>query len=136
MFEDIMTSLNPHVEDFNQPGRRTPLGFTQGWGARMSALQTDMSQGVLQRTDNMTTLRSKATALFEVRTDGDINGARAFTPSRSVPTDAATRTETASWLTNSGQQVVGDTGAGDDFIRVPEGYNLTISYRWNVDGRR
>ncbi|RED57660.1 flagellar hook-basal body protein [Cohnella lupini] len=126
VFEDIMTSLNPHVEDFNQPGRRTPLGFTQGWGARMTSLQTDMSQGVLQRTDNMTDVAIEGNALFEVRTDGDINGARAFTrhgPFQLMPDANGDRI----LVTNSGQQVVGDTGAGDDFIRVPEGYNLTIA---------
>jgi flagellar basal-body rod protein FlgG len=126
VFEDIMTSLNPHVEDFNQPGRRTPLGFTQGWGARMTSLQTDMSQGVLQRTDNMTDVAIEGNALFEVRTDGDINGARAFTrhgPFQLMPDANGDRI----LVTNSGQQVVGDTGAGDDFIRVPEGYTLTIA---------
>ncbi len=125
IFEDIMTSLNPHVEDFNQPGRRTPLGFTQGWGARISALQTDLSQGVLQHTGNMTDVAIEGNGLFEVRTTDDINGPRAFTrhgPFQLMPDGNGDRI----LVTNSGQQVVADTGAGEDFIRVPEGYNLTI----------
>ncbi|TFE28989.1 flagellar hook-basal body protein [Cohnella luojiensis] len=125
VFEDILTSLNPQVEDFNQPGRRTPLGFTQGWGSRLSAIQTDMSQGVLQQTGNMTDVAIEGNGLFEVRTDGDINGARAFTrhgPFQLMPDANGDRI----LVTNSGQRVVGDTGAGEDFIRVPAGYNLSI----------
>jgi len=129
VFEDILTSLNPHLEEFNQPGRRTPLGFTQGWGARLTSIQTDMSQGVLQQTGNMTDVAIEGNGLFEVRTDGDINGARAFTrhgPFQLMPDANGDRI----LVTNSGQQVVGETGAGEDFIRVPAGYNLTIA----IDG--
>ncbi|MCD9022274.1 flagellar hook-basal body protein [Cohnella silvisoli] len=126
VFEDIMTSLNPHIDDFKQPGRRTPLGFTEGWGARIAAMQTDLSQGVLQQTGNMTDVAIEGNGLFEVRTDGDINGARAFTrhgPFQLMPDANGDRV----LVTNSGQYIVGDTGNGEDFIRVPEGYNLGIA---------
>lgn len=125
LFEDILTSLNPQVDDFNQPGRRTPLGFTQGWGTRIVSMQTDLSQGVLQQTGNMTDVAIEGNGLFEVRTDGDINGARAFTrhgPFQLMPDANGDRV----LVTNSGQQVVANTGNGDDFIRVPAGYNLSI----------
>lgn len=126
VFEDIMTSLNPQAADFNQPGRRTPLGFTQGWGAKFTSMQTDLSQGVLQQTGNMTDVAIEGNGLFEVRTDGNINGARAFTrhgPFQLMPDANGDRV----LVTNSGQQVVGDTGNGEDFIRVPAGYNLNIA---------
>jgi flagellar basal-body rod protein FlgG len=126
LFEDILTSINPQVEDFNQPGRRTPLGFTQGWGTRITSLQTDLSQGVLQQTGNMTDVAIEGNGLFEVRTDGDINGARAFTrhgPFQLMPDANGDRV----LVTNTGQQVVADTGNGEDFIRVPAGYNLNIA---------
>jgi flagellar basal-body rod protein FlgG len=126
VFEDILTSINPQVEDFNQPGRRTPLGFTQGWGTRLMSLQTDMSQGVLQQTGNVTDVAIEGNGLFEVRTDGDINGARAFTrhgPFQLMPDANGDRV----LVTNTGQQVVADTGNGEDFIRVPAGYNLSIA---------
>jgi flagellar basal-body rod protein FlgG len=125
VFEDILTSLNPHLEDFNQAGRRTPLGYTQGWGSRIAAIQTDMSQGVLQQTGNVTDIAIEGNGLFEVRTDGDINGARAFTrhgPFQLMPDANGDRI----LVTNSGQQVVGNTGNGEDFIRVPAGYELTV----------
>ncbi|QMV41733.1 flagellar hook-basal body protein [Cohnella cholangitidis] len=133
VFEDILTSLNPHLEEFNQPGRRTPLGFTQGWGARLTSIQTDMSQGVLQQTGNMTDVAIEGNGLFEVRTNGDINGARAFTrhgPFQLMPDANGDRI----LVTNSGQQVVGETGAGEDFIRVPAGYNLTIALDGTLTG--
>jgi flagellar basal-body rod protein FlgG len=126
VFEDVLTSINPQVEDFNQPGRRTPLGFTQGWGTRLMSLQTDMSQGVLQQTGNVTDVAIEGNGLFEVRTDGDINGARAFTrhgPFQLMPDANGDRV----LVTNTGQQVVADTGNGEDFIRVPAGYNLSIA---------
>jgi flagellar basal-body rod protein FlgG len=126
VFEDIMTSLNPQQTDFNQPGRRTPLGFTQGWGARITSMQTDLTQGALQQTGNMTDVAIEGNGLFEVRTDGNINGARAFTrhgPFQLMPDANGDRV----LVTNSGQQVVGDTGNGEDFIRVPAGYNLSIA---------
>jgi flagellar basal-body rod protein FlgG len=126
IFEDIMTSLNPQVEDFNQPGRRTPLGFSQGWGSRIVSMQTDLSQGVLQETGYMTDIAIEGNGLFEVRTDGDINGARAFTrhgPFQLMPDVNGDRV----LVTNSGQQVVADTGNGEDFIRVPAGYNLSVA---------
>lgn len=126
VFEDILTSLNKHEEDFNQPGRRTPLGFTEGWGARMASMQTDMSQGVLQHTGNMTDLAIEGNGLFEVRSDGDINGDRAFTrhgPFQLMPDANGDRI----LVTNSGQQVIGNTGNGEDFIRVPAGYELSIA---------
>jgi len=126
VFEDILTSLNPHVEDFNQPGRRTPLGFTQGWGARLTAIQTDMSQGILQETGNMTDIAIEGNGLFEVRTDGNINSARAFTrhgPFQLMPDANGDRV----LVTNSGQQVVGVNGNAEGFIHVPAGYNLSIA---------
>ncbi|BBI36200.1 flagellar hook-basal body protein [Cohnella abietis] len=126
VFEDIMTSLNPHIEDFNQPGRRTPLGFTQGWGARLASMQTDMSQGSLLETGNMTDVAIEGNGLFEVRTAGDINGPRAFTrhgPFQLMPDKNGDRI----LVTNTGQQVVGSTGAGEGFIRVPAGYDLSVA---------
>lgn len=88
-----------------------------------------MSQGVLQQTGNMTDVAIEGNGLFEVRTNGDINGARAFTrhgPFQLMPDANGDRI----LVTNSGQQVVGETGTGEDFIRVPAGYNLTIA----IDG--
>jgi flagellar basal-body rod protein FlgG len=124
-FEDIMTSLNTQVQDFNQPGRRTPLGVTSGWGARLSSMQTDLSQGALQQTGNMTDIAIEGNALFEVRTSAAINSPRAFTRHGSfqlISTGGGERM----LVTNSGHPVVANNGGVEDFIRVPAGYNLNI----------
>lgn len=126
VFEDILTSLNPQGQDFSQAGRRTPLGFSEGWGARLASMQTDLSQGVLQQTGNMTDIAIEGNGLFEVRTDGDINGARAFTrngPFQLMPDADGNRV----LVTNSGQRVVANVDGTEDFVRVPEGYNLSVA---------
>ncbi|MFC5469648.1 flagellar hook-basal body protein [Cohnella suwonensis] len=126
VFQDILTSIQPQLQDFNQAGRRSPLGFTEGWGARISSMQTDLSQGVLQETGNMTDIAIEGNGLFEVRTDGDLNGARAFTrhgPFQLMPDASGDRI----LVTNSGQQVVADVGGAEDFVRVPAGYNLSVA---------
>nr|WP_306220419.1 flagellar hook-basal body protein [Cohnella sp. WQ 127256] len=128
-FEDIMTSLNPHTEDFNQAGRRTPLGFTQGWGARLASLQTDMTQGPLSETGLMTDLAIEGNGLFEVRTTGDIGGPRAFTRSGPFQLTPAANGDRL-LVTNSGQHVVANTGNGEGFVRVPAGYDLSVA----IDG--
>ena len=126
VFEDLLTSMNPQLTDFNQPGRRTPLGITNGWGARLVSIQTDMSQGALSETGNVNDVAIEGNGLFEVRTDGDINGDRAFTrhgPFQLMPDANGDRV----LVTNSGQRVVGDDGNGDQFIVVPAGYELSIA---------
>lgn len=125
VFEDILTSLSPQDRHFEQPGRRTPLGYSQGWGARLSSMQLDLSQGMLQQTAVMTDVAIEGNGLFEVRTDGTLDGARAFTRHGSfqlVSTGGGDRT----LVTNTGHPVVAQVGGVDSFIIVPEGYNLSI----------
>lgn len=126
VFEDIMTSLNSQVPDFNQPGRRTPMGFTEGWGARLSTMQTDLSQGVLQQTGNMNDIAIEGNGLFEVRTSDTIDSPRAFTRSGSfqlISTGGGDRR----LVTNAGHPVVSNDGGVEGFIDVPAGYNLSIT---------
>jgi flagellar basal-body rod protein FlgG len=125
VFEDIMTSLNTQIQDFNLPGRRTPLGVTAGWGARLTSMQTDLSQGVLQQTGNMTDVAIEGNALFEVRTSVAIDSPPAYTRHGSfqlISTGGGDRM----LVTNSGQPVVANNGGVDEFISVPAGYNLSI----------
>ena len=119
-FEDILTSVNKQLDDFNQPGRKTPLGLVGGWGTRLMSMHTDMTQGSLQETGIMTDLAIEGNGLFEVRT---VDGARAFTrhgPFQLLPDGEDMRV----LVTNAGQQVM---GAGDQPVRVPNGYELRIA---------
>lgn len=138
VFEDLLTSLQPQENAFNQPGRRTPIGFTQGWGARLAGMQIDLSQGSLQPTGNPTDLAIEGNGLFEVRTTGDLAGPPAYTRHGDfalVPTGNGDRI----LVTNSGQPVIGQVNGVDDFIYVPDGYEMKISedgtiLAYNADG--
>jgi flagellar basal-body rod protein FlgG len=120
VFEDLLTSMQPHEKAFEQPGRRTPAGFTQGWGVRLSSMQLDMTQGTLKATGNPNDVAIEGNALFEVATP---DGSPAFTRQGAfqlVP------------LPNGERQLVTDGGLpilaqdGSDII-VPEGRNLVIA---------
>jgi flagellar basal-body rod protein FlgG len=126
VFEDILTSVQPHEAEFMQPGRRSPLGFTQGWGTRIVAQTLDMTQGPLQQTNNDTDIAIEGNALFEVRTGMSLNSERAFTRQGAfqlMPTATGDRI----LVTNAGYPVVADDGGTDAFINVPDGYKLTIA---------
>jgi len=120
VFEDILTNFNKQLDDFNQPGRRTPLGLANGWGTRLMSIHTDFTQGPLQETGVMTDVAIEGKGLFEVRT---ADGARAFTrhgPFQLLPDGENERV----LVTNTGQQVL---GVGDQPVRVPNGYDLQIA---------
>lgn len=65
-FEDVLTSIQQQGADFRQPGRMTPLGYNQGWGARMNSIQLDMTQGTLTPTDNPLDLAVDGQGLIEI----------------------------------------------------------------------
>lgn len=119
VFEDLLTSLQPREEAFRLPGRATPPGFTQGWGARLIATMPDLTQGTLRSTGNPNDVAIEGNAMFVVGKDGtDVytrNGAFQLVP-----------------LANGDRQLVTDGGLpiqdrnGNDII-VPAGRNLTIS---------
>jgi len=76
-FEDLLNNSKNQPQDFRQEGRLTPMGYNQGWGARMSMLELNMSQGSIKQTGLSTDIAIQGNALFEVQTDDA--GARAFT---------------------------------------------------------
>jgi flagellar basal-body rod protein FlgG len=51
---------------FQKEGRATPLGYTHGWGSKISQMQFNMAQGSLQITDNPMDLAIEGDGLFEV----------------------------------------------------------------------
>lgn len=65
-FHDVLTTTMRQPETFQQVGRMSPLGLTQGWGAKLSQVQTLMAQGSLKQTDMPTDLAIEGDALFEV----------------------------------------------------------------------
>lgn len=65
-FHDVLTTTMRQPDTFQQVGRLSPLGLTQGWGAKLSQIQTLMAQGSLRQTDLPTDLAIEGDALFEV----------------------------------------------------------------------
>ncbi|WP_123042266.1 flagellar hook-basal body protein [Cohnella candidum] len=119
VFEDLLTSLQPHEPAFSLSGRATPAGFTQGWGVRLSSMQLDMTQGTLQSTGNPNDVAIEGNALFEVVTP---DGTPAYTRHGAFqlnPLPGGDR----QLVTDAGLPVVDETGGS---IIVPEGRNLTI----------
>jgi len=133
VFEDILTSLNRQEQDFEQAGRRTPLGYSQGWGARLSSMQLDLSQGMLQQTGTPTDVAIEGNGLFEVRPDGTLGGSRAFTRHGSFQLISSGGGDRM-LVTNSGFPVVAQVGGAESFITIPEGYNLTIEADGTLKG--
>jgi len=119
VFEDILTSLQPHEKAFELAGRRTPPGFTQGWGAKLSAMMLDMTQGSLQDTGNPNDVAIEGNALFRVTMP---DGSEAYTRQGAfqlVPLPSGAR----QLVTNDGNAVLDAQGGG---IIVPAGLELTI----------
>lgn len=71
-FEDILTNIKQQPQGFQKEGRLSPLGFNQGWGAKLSQVTTNFSQGTLRNTGLPTDLAIEGDGLFRVRVpDGD-----------------------------------------------------------------
>ncbi|WEK53943.1 MAG: flagellar hook-basal body protein [Candidatus Cohnella colombiensis] len=126
IFEDILTNINPHLDDFNFSGRRTPLGFTQGWGAKLSTMQLDFSQGVLQQTGNATDIAIEGNGLFEVRTGTTLDSSPAVSRHGALQL-MATGNGDSILVTNAGYPVVASVNGADSFINVPSGYQLSVA---------
>lgn len=80
-FEDVLTNVQAQPEGFRQQGRFSPLGFNQGWGSRLVQIQTNLSQGPIQSTGNLTDFAIQGDGLFEVSVSKvDENGNQVFQP--------------------------------------------------------
>jgi flagellar basal-body rod protein FlgG len=80
-FEDVLTNVKGQPEGFRQQGRLSPLGFNQGWGAKLVQIQNVMTQGPIQSTGNVTDLAIQGDGLFEVAVSStDANGNPTFQP--------------------------------------------------------
>ncbi|EFM09052.1 fagellar hook-basal body protein [Paenibacillus curdlanolyticus YK9] len=67
-FEDLLTNAKQQPSAFKEPGRMSPMNYTQGWGVRLATIEPDLSQGPLQQTGNTLDIAIEGNALYEVRT--------------------------------------------------------------------
>lgn len=129
-FADLLQTMYSQPDDFEQPGRMTSLGFNQGWGARLSSVETNFQQGVLKETGIKTDFAINGDAMFEVSVNDGADtaytrsGAFQLTPSASGDTILATE---------QGYPVIGqvyDKTLGqyvDTTITVPKNYTITVA---------
>jgi len=67
-FQDVLTSVKQQPSGFQKLGRLSPLGYNQGWGARLVQAQLNISQGSLESTGNAYDLAIEGNGLFEINT--------------------------------------------------------------------
>lgn len=75
-FEDVLTQVQRHHKDFDRTGRATPLGYTLGYGMRLSSVVQNMEQGAMKETGNPLDLMIDGQAMFAVQGDGVIGYTR------------------------------------------------------------
>lgn len=74
-FEDVLTRVQQQSQDYDQPGRSTPLGFNIGFGVRVPTITSNWEEGTLKETGNPTDLALQGNGLFGVQ----VNGGTAYT---------------------------------------------------------
>jgi flagellar basal-body rod protein FlgG len=64
-FEDILTNIKEQPKGFQKDGRLSPLGLSQGWGAKLSQAQLNLEQGALSASGISSDLAIEGNALYE-----------------------------------------------------------------------
>jgi len=123
-FEELLTTLKRQDERFAQDGRKTPLGYTIGWGVRMTQVLQDMTQGAVQVTNNPYDLAIIGNALFEVVTNAA--GDRAYTRSGAFRATLNEDGDIVVTTTEGYPVVVRDANGGEGPLLVPAGYSLNV----------
>jgi flagellar basal-body rod protein FlgG len=123
-FADLLNNTTEQPEEFLKDGRLTPLGFTQGWGAKIASMMTDFEQGSLQSTNEWTDLAVEGYALFEVQADAQ--GTLAYTRDGSFQV-AINGEGQAILATSQGMPVRATlTDGSQGSVVIPEGYTVQI----------
>ncbi|NOU71436.1 flagellar hook-basal body complex protein [Paenibacillus sp. LMG 31458] len=134
-FEDVLTNVQSQPEGFRQQGRFSPLGFNQGWGSKLVQIQTNLSQGPIQSTGNVTDFAIQGDGLFEVSVSkADENGNPVFQSAWtrngafSLSPDATGGTVLT---TKEGHFI---TGVDGNPIRVPAGFRPVVEANGTIKG--
>lgn len=126
-FEDLLTTIQKHDKTMKLPGRVSPLGFNQAWGARLGTMTRNMEQGGMLNTGNTTDLAIEGDALFEVRTS---DTTKAWTRGGSFELTLMKEDDEHAYLaTSQGYPVL---GTNDEPIEIPNGYRMQVDEQGNV----
>jgi flagellar basal-body rod protein FlgG len=134
-FEDILNNIKQQPKGFEKQGRLTPLGYVQGWGAKLSQVQFDLHQGTLNPTGNPSDLAIEGGGMFElIRNTVDANGnpvaESVYTRDGSFEQAVIPQDKANTYLaTKDGYLVKGVDG---NPIKVPVGYKMVVDSQGNV----
>lgn len=134
-FEDVLTNVKTQPEGFRQQGRFSPLGFNQGWGSKLVQIQTNLAQGPIQSTGNVTDFAIQGEGLFEVAVSKvDAEGNPVFQPAwtRNGAFSLTPDADGGTVLTTKEGHFV--TNAEGDPIRIPAGYRPVVDQNGTVNG--
>ncbi|ALS24505.1 flagellar hook-basal body protein [Paenibacillus naphthalenovorans] len=131
-FQDVLTSVKQQPQGFQREGRLTPLGYNQGWGAKLFAAQLNLAQGSLQATDSPLDMAIEGSGLFEISTvvlDADNNPVQATRWTRNgsfqlSPSADPLDPDNMLLTTKDGHYVM---GTDDNPIRIPINHRIQIS---------
>lgn len=130
-FEDILTNMRQQPQGFQREGRLSPLGFNQGWGAKLSSMTTNFAQGALQDTGNPQDLALEGNGLFKVRvanSDPNEPANTLYTRDGAFQLSVVENDPDNVYLTTKEGHLVLDTE--DNPITIPRGYKFAV----NADG--
>lgn len=137
-FEDILTSIKDQPQSFEKEGRLSPMGFNQGWGAKLSQVTTVFTQGTLSNTGVSTDIAIEGDGLFKVRvSDGDPDqpASNLYTRDGSFSLAVMENDPDNVYLVAKGGQLVLDTE--DNPIAIPNGDKLAVDEEggiWSYNG--
>lgn len=121
-FEDLLTNAKEQPNAFKEPGRLSPMNYTQGWGSRLLGIRPDLTQGPLQETGNQFDIAIAGDALYQVQTLEGTAYTRNGAFQLSLQSDG-----TARLTTSDGHPVLGDN---DQPIVIPPNRSIRV----NADG--
>ncbi len=124
VFQDLLTNAKQQPASFELDGRLSPLNYNQGWGARVSGIVTDFTQGTLSESNIPTDIAIEGNALFEVMVNGE--GQRAYTRDGSFQVNIDNN-GAAVLTTADGFPVVATLPDGSEGrIVIPDGYTMKV----------
>lgn len=124
-FEDLLTNAKQQPNAFREPGRLSPMNYTQGWGSRLTAVTPDLSQGPLQQTNNGLDIAIEGNALYEVQTPEGTAYTRNGAFQLSIQDNGS-----ALLATSDGYPVM---GANDQPIVIPPNRSIRVNADGTVD---
>ncbi|MCQ4088132.1 flagellar hook-basal body protein [Saccharibacillus sp. JS10] len=119
-FQDVLTRVQKQSDTFILDGRRTDAGYNLGFGARMSEVTVDLTQGPLKETGSLSDIAIEGNALFEIQ----VNGQKAWTREGAFQLSSlGADTQNVYLMTNQGHPVMGTNGQP---IRIPANSKLQV----------